>query len=256
MTASTDEIDRVAAWVAEAPAVTVLTGAGVSTDSGIPDFRGPQGVWTTDPGAQRLFTLDAYVADPEVRQAVWRQRREHAAWTAQPNAAHEALVALERTGRLRALVTQNIDELHQRAGSDPDTVVELHGTLFTVECLTCGHRTPTTDVVSRLEAGEEDPECLACGGIQKAATISFGQSLRPEVLTAAIEAAEGCALFLAVGSSLTVEPAAGLCRVAVGAGARLVVVNAEPTPYDALAAAVLREPVGEVLPRLVGRPAS
>ncbi|MGH8866698.1 MAG: SIR2 family NAD-dependent protein deacylase [Actinomycetes bacterium] len=250
---------RVARWLGDARAVTVLTGAGISTDSGIPDFRGPSGLWTQNPGAQRMFTLDAYVADPDVRRQAWRNRREHAAWTAEPNAGHRALVGVERSGRLRALLTQNIDELHQRAGSDPERVVELHGTLFVVECLTCAERTPMADVLRRVDAGEDDPECLACGGIQKSATISFGQSLKADVLTEAIRASEECDLFLAVGSSLSVQPAAGLCRVAVGAGARLVVVNAEPTPYDPIAAAVLHAPVGEVLPRLVAglaRPAS
>jgi NAD-dependent deacetylase len=250
-------VEQVAQWVREAQAISVLTGAGISTESGIPDFRGPNGVWTKNPGAQRMFTFQAYLADREVRVQAWRNRRDHPAWAAQPNAGHRALVALERAGRLRAIITQNIDELHQRAGSAPEKVIELHGTLFWVECLSCAQRVPTPEVLARLDAGEPDPACLACGGIQKAATISFGQSLRPEVLDAAVAAALDCGLFLAVGSSLQVQPAADLCRVAVEAGARLVVINAEPTPYDPIAAAVLREPIGAVLPRLfdVGRSA-
>jgi NAD-dependent deacetylase len=247
----TDLTATVAGWLREARAVTVLTGAGVSTDSGIPDFRGPNGLWTTNPESQRMFDIDAYIADRDVRVAAWRSRREHPAWAASPNPGHGALVALERSGRLRALATQNIDGLHQRAGSDPALVLELHGTVHQVMCLSCGQRTPTPDVLVRVDAGEDDPECLACGGMQKSATVSFGQALDPAVLTAAIRAAEECDLLLAVGSSLTVEPAAGLCRVAVGAGARLVVVNAEPTPYDSLADAVLRGQASEVLPRLV-----
>jgi NAD-dependent deacetylase len=243
--------EQVAEWLREARAVTALTGAGISTESGIPDFRGPNGVWTKNPRAQQMSNFSAYLADPEVRAQSWRNRREHPAWTAQPNAGHLALVDLERAGRLRAIITQNIDELHQRAGSSPDIVIELHGTMFWAECLSCGRRAPMADVLALVEAGERDPDCPDCGGIQKSATISFGQSLRPEVLDAAIGAALDCDLFLAVGSSLQVQPAADLCRVAVHAGTRLVVVNAQPTPYDGIAAAVVRAPIGAVLPRLV-----
>ena len=226
----------------------MLTGAGISTDSGIPDFRGPNGVWTRNPAAERLSTLQDYVADPEVRRRSWQARRTHSAWTAEPNSGHRALVDLEKTGRLLALVTQNVDGLHQRAGSV--NVIEVHGTIWWVECLTCQVRTPMADELARLD-DEPDPPCRQCGGILKSATISFGQQLDPDVIEAAVEAAQSCDLFLAIGSSLSVHPAAGLCDVAVGAGARLVVINAEPTPYDDLAAAVLREPIGEILPALV-----
>ncbi|MFI6503468.1 SIR2 family NAD-dependent protein deacylase [Nonomuraea typhae] len=231
--------------------VTVLTGAGISTDSGIPDFRGPQGVWTKDPAAQELYTIDNYMADADVRRRSWIGRRDHAAWAARPNAGHAALVELERAGLLRALVTQNIDELHQRAGSSPGKVIELHGTLFHVVCMSCGQRTPMREVLDRVAAGEEDPPCPDCGGIQKADTISFGQSLRPLVLHAALQAARSCDLFLAVGTSLTVQPAAGLCGEAIDAGARLIVMNAQPTPYDDYAGEVVREPIGQALPALV-----
>jgi NAD-dependent deacetylase len=246
-----DDVPAVARWLSEAGAVTVLTGAGISTDSGIPDFRGPRGVWTRDPAAQRMSDINSYLADPEVRRQAWRSRRDSPAWAAQPNAAHLALVRLERSGRLRALVTQNIDELHQRAGSDPARVLELHGTIFTAVCLSCADRGPMADVLARVAAGEADPACLHCGGVLKSATVSFGQSLDPQVLAAAGAAAAGCDVFLAVGSSLTVHPAAGLVEVAAAAGARVVIVNAEPTPYDRLADAVLREPIGRVLPALV-----
>ena len=247
-----EDVDVVARWVREAAAVTVLTGAGVSTDSGIPDFRGPQGVWTLDPAAQRMFDIDQYVAHHQVRVQAWRNRRDHPAWTAVPNAAHRALVGLERSGRLRALLTQNIDGLHQRAGSGAGAVLELHGTLFGVECLGCGAASTMAAALERVAAGEDDPRCLACGGILKAATISFGQQLRPEVLRAAGLAAADCDVFLAVGTSLRVQPAAALCEVAVGSGARFVVVNAEPTPYDVYADAVIRAPIGGALPRIVG----
>jgi NAD-dependent deacetylase len=238
-------------WLREASAVTVLTGAGISTDSGIPDFRGPQGVWTKDPNAAAMATIDVYLADPGVRRRAWRSRREHPAWHAEPNAGHRALVALEKTGRLRAIVTQNIDGLHQRAGSDPDLVIEVHGTMLDAECLTCGLRTPMPEVLRRVDDGEDDPPCLACGGVQKSATISFGQELKPEVFDAAVRAARDCDLFLAIGSSLGVQPAAGLCLEAVEHGARLVIINAQETPYDRVADAVVREPIGEVLPTLV-----
>jgi NAD-dependent deacetylase len=243
--------DTVAGWVRDASAVTVLTGAGISTESGIPDFRGPQGVWTRDPAAQRLSDISTYVADPAVRRQVWRNRRAHPAWTAMPNAGHRALVELERSGRMLALVTQNIDGLHQAAGNSPERVVEIHGTLHEIECLGCGRRGPTPETLARVEAGEDDPSCLRCGGILKTATISFGQALRTEVLEAAVHAARECDLFLAVGTSLSVLPAASLAGTAAGSGARLVIVNAEPTPYDEVADAVLSSPIGSVLPLLV-----
>jgi NAD-dependent deacetylase len=242
---------EVSSWVAVAERITVLTGAGISSDSGIPDFRGPQGLWTTNPGAQRMFSLERYRADRDVRVQAWRNRRDHAAWTARPNAGHRALVGLEHTGKLRALVTQNIDGLHQRAGSDPSIVIEIHGTVWQAECLECRDVQPMRGVLARVDAGDEDPACLDCGGLLKSATISFGQALQSDVLRAAVRAARECDLFLAVGSSLQVHPAARLCDVASGAGARLVVVNAQPTPYDAAADAVVRAPISTVLPALV-----
>jgi NAD-dependent deacetylase len=247
----TPDVEHVALWLREARRVTVLTGAGISTESGIPDFRGPQGVWTKDPSAAARFTFENYLVDPDIRRQAWAGRRDHPAWGAEPNAGHLALVRLEHAGRLRAVVTQNIDGLHLRAGHDPSMVIEIHGTLFDVECLQCGRVTTMRENLDRVAAGDPDPHCLACGGIQKAATISFGQSLKPDVLDAALQAAQECDLMLAVGSTLQVQPAAGLVEVAVRAGARLVVVNRDPTPYDGLAAATLRDPIGEVLPRLV-----
>ncbi|SFL06739.1 SIR2 family NAD-dependent protein deacylase [Geodermatophilus ruber] len=237
-------------WLTAARRITVLTGAGISTDSGIPDFRGPQGVWTRDPEAEELSTLQYYVADPEIRRRAWQARRAHP-WGARPNAAHRALVDLERRGRLRALVTQNIDGLHQQAGSAPELVHELHGTVHEVACLSCGDRTTMAAALARVDAGEPDPACQACGGILKSATISFGQALDPAVIDAAATAAVDCDVFLAAGTSLTVHPAAGLTDLAAGAGARVVVVNADPTPYDRLADLVVREPIGTSLPRLL-----
>jgi NAD-dependent deacetylase len=188
--ATTEE--RAVGWLRDASAVTVLTGAGISTESGIPDFRGPHGVWTTNPQAQALSTIDAYVSDPDVRRRAWRARRDHPAWSARPNAGHRALVDLERTGRLRALVTQNIDGLHQAAGSNPAVVIEIHGTIHQVECLTCGDRTPMPDVLGRVEAGEEDPPCLRCGGILKSAMSSRPPSPRPGHVTSFLPWARRC----------------------------------------------------------------
>jgi len=237
--------------VAAARRITVLTGAGISTDSGIPDFRGPQGVWTRNPGAERTSSLSHYLADPEVRKQAWRNRLASPAWEARPNAGHLAVVELSRQRRLRAVVTQNIDELHQRAGLPAELVVELHGSMWGWRCWSCGAQGPMAEVLERLRAGEEDPPCRRCGGVLKSTTISFGQSLDPDVLQAGVEAATDCDVLLAVGSSLQVQPAAGLVALAAGAGAAVVVVNAQPTPYDGLAAAVVREAISDVLPALV-----
>ena len=196
-----------------------------------------------------MSTLSAYVSDPDLRIRSWQNRRAHSAWTAEPNVGHRALVDLERSGKLVAILTQNIDGLHQKAGSAPEKVLELHGTLWDAECLSCRERRPMAEVLDRVDAGESDPPCTTCGGILKSATISFGQALDPDVLQRAFEAAADCQLFLAVGSSLTVQPAAGTCGIALEAGARLVVVNNEPTPYDDLAHAVLQAPIADVLPR-------
>jgi NAD-dependent deacetylase len=241
----------VAAWLRGARAVTVLSGAGISTDSGVPDFRGPQGVWTRDPAAQRMFTLQGYLADPELRRRAWRNRLDHPAWRAEPNAGHRALVELERSGRLAGIVTQNIDGLHQKAGSEPELVVELHGSLTETECLSCGDRQPMSEALTRVAAGEADPPCPVCGGIIKSATIAFGQELDQDVLRRAQQATLDCDLFLAAGTSLTVFPAAALPELAARAGASVLICNAEPTPYDELADALVREPLTEALPALV-----
>ena len=247
-----DSEDRARRLLARPSRVTVLTGAGISTDSGIPDFRGPNGVWTRNPGAERTATLQHYLADPVTRREAWRNRLEHPAWSAEPNAGHRALVDLERDGRLVALLTQNIDELHQRAGSDPDLVVELHGTMRSVVCWSCGERGPMGPVLDRVRSGEDDPPCRSCGGILKSATISFGQALEPATLARAEAAALDCDVLLAVGSSLTVHPAAGVVPAARSAGAAVIIVNAEPTPYDSLADVVLRGSISEILPALLG----
>jgi NAD-dependent deacetylase len=233
------------------PRVTVLTGAGISTASGIPDFRGPSGVWTKDPAAEALFTIDNYLADPELRRRSWSARRENPAWGAEPNAGHRALVTLEQRGALRALVTQNIDRLHQRAGSSPEVVLEVHGNMIEALCWTCGERSLTADALARLDAGEDDPACRSCGGILKTATVMFGQSLDPEVLEAAFAAAEDCDVLVAVGTTLQVHPIAAMCDLGRRAGAELIIVNQGPTPYDAVARRVIRQDITTALPALV-----
>lgn len=244
------DIERARDWIDAARRVVVLSGAGISTDSGIPDFRGPQGVWTRNPAAEKLSTIQHYLADPEVRRAAWRARLEHSAWTAQPNRGHLALVALERRGKLHALITQNIDELHQRAGNSPERVIEVHGTMRRCMCWQCGRREPMQDVLERVRAGEADPPCRACGGILKSDTISFGQALVPEVIDRAMRCAGEADLMLAVGSTLQVYPVAGSVEVAHQAGARVLIVNDQPTPLDDLAALLLRGAIGDLLPAI------
>ena len=160
-------LSAVRSWIEAARRLVVLTGAGISTESGIPDFRGPQGVWTRNPEAEKQSTIQHYVADPEVRRRAWQSRLDSPAWGAQPNAGHRALVALERRGKLDTLITQNIDGLHQAAGSSPERVVEVHGTMREVVCLACGERAPMERALARVRAGEEDPPCRTCGGILK-----------------------------------------------------------------------------------------
>jgi len=238
-------------WIDDASRVVALTGAGISTDSGIPDFRGPQGLWTKNPRAERTSNIQSYMSDPEVRRLAWQSRLEHPAWSAQPNAGHRALVELEGRGKLHALVTQNIDGLHQMAGSSPAKVIEVHGTLRDVMCMSCAWRGPMPDVLARVRAGEDDPPCERCGGILKSATISFGQPLVPQVIDRAMRAAAAADLLVAIGTSLQVYPIAGAVPIAKSSGARLVIVNAEPTPFDEIADVVVRDPIGDALPALL-----
>ena len=249
---SEELIPVVRRWMQCSERIVVLTGAGISTDSGIPDFRGPQGVWTKNPGAEKMATLQHYMADREVRVRAWRSRLETFAREREPNAGHRALVELERRGTLHTLITQNVDGLHRLAGSSPDKIVEIHGTIREVVCMACGERAPMERALARVEAGEDDPPCRSCGGILKSATISFGQALVEEDLMRAQIAASECDLMLAVGSTLSVYPIAGVVPVAKRAGARVVIVNAEPTEMDEIADAVLRGSISEILPRLVG----
>jgi len=241
-------IDDVRRWVDQAERIVVLTGAGISTDSGIPDFRGPQGVWTRNPAAEKMSTIQNYLAEPEVRKAAWQARLDSPTWEARPNRGHLALVELEKRGKLHALITQNIDELHQVAGHDPARVIEVHGTMRKFMCWGCGMKGDMRRVLERVRAGEADPACRTCGGILKSDTISFGQNLVPEVIERAMRVAGEADLFMAIGTTLQVFPAANALPVAREAGARIVILNAEPTPMDRMAHAVLRGAIGEILP--------
>ncbi|ARQ67955.1 SIR2 family NAD-dependent protein deacylase [Streptomyces marincola] len=233
------------------PLVALLSGAGISTDSGIPDYRGPRGLWRRDPEAEKLVTYDFYMNDPEIRRRSWLMRAESPVFLARPNAAHEAVARLERSGVPVRVLTQNVDGLHQAAGLPARKVLELHGSARSVVCTVCAATSPTEAVLARVSAGEPDPPCRECGGILKTATVMFGQALDPAVLAEATAVARACDVFIAVGTSLQVHPAAGLAGLAADHGARLIVVNAEPTPYDDLAADVVREPIGRALPALL-----
>ncbi|WP_028812721.1 SIR2 family NAD-dependent protein deacylase [Streptomyces flavidovirens] len=235
------------------PLVAVLSGAGISTDSGIPDYRGPNGLWRRDPQAEKLVTYDFYMADPEVRRRAWRMRLDSPARRARPNDAHRAITELERSGVPVRVLTQNVDGLHQLAGLPARKVLELHGSARSTVCTGCHARSPMEDALARVAAGEEDPPCLVCGGTLKSATVMFGQRLDPAVMGEAVAIAKASDVFVAVGTSLKVQPAASLAGIAAEYGARLVVVNAEPTPYDELADDVVREPIGTALPALLKR---
>jgi NAD-dependent deacetylase len=235
--------------------IAVLTGAGISTASGIPDYRGPDGVWTRTPSAVNAFTLENFMADAAVRAEFWRSYAGHAAWRAEPNAAHRALAELDGAGAAVRVLTQNVDGLHQRAGLAARKVLELHGTMHTTRCTACPVRLPTSEVLARFDG--DDLRCPDCGGILQLDIVLFGQKLDGDVLGHARNIAAASGLFLAIGSSLQVEPAASLCSVAVRSGATLVIVNRDPTPYDEDADFVLRDDIETVVPELcaaVGNP--
>jgi NAD-dependent protein deacetylase/lipoamidase len=246
------DLTQARGWIDAAKQVVVLTGAGISTDSGIPDFRGPQGLWTRNPLAEKMSNIHYYLADREVRKLAWQNRMASPAWTARPNAGHLALAHLEQRQKLHALITQNIDELHQQAGNSPEKVIEVHGSMRRFMCWGCGMRGPMQLVLDRVRAGEEDPACRDCGGILKSDTISFGQQLVPEVIDRAMQVAGDADLFLAVGSTLQVYPVAGAVDIARSVGAKVIIVNAQPTAFDDVADAVLPGSISEILPAILG----
>src|SRR5262245_49840499 len=246
-----DDLREIAGWLREAERIVVLTGAGISTESGIQDFRGPQGLWTKNPEAERMATLQHYVSEPETRRRSWKNRLESPIWKAEPNDGHRALVRLEQRGQLHLLITQNVDGLHLAAGTSHERLVEIHGNAREVVCLDCGERAPMERALARVRAGEDDPPCRSCGGILKSATISFGQNLVASDLRRAERAAQECDLLFAIGSKLSVYPAAAVVPIAKQAGARVLILNADETDMDHLADAVIRGQIGQILPRLI-----
>ena len=244
------KLNEVRTWLTQAEDVVIVTGAGISTESGIPDFRGPQGVWTRDPDAEKLSNIHYYLSDPEIRKKAWRSRLDSPAWSAQPNAGHRALVELEKRDQLDTLITQNIDGLHLLAGNSPERVIEIHGTIREVVCMNCSDRNPARHAMDRLKAGEEDPSCRLCGGILKSATISFGQNLVKADLIRAEHAARDCDLLLAIGTTLSVHPIAAIVPIAKRTHARIVIINGGPTEMDSAADVVLRGSIGELLAKL------
>ncbi len=234
-------------WLRHARRILVFTGAGISTESGIPDFRGPNGVWkTTDP---QRYTIESYVSDRAVRVERWQARLEGRFSNAEPNQAHFAVTRLQQAGLAPVVVTQNIDGLHQKAGTV--NVIELHGTSAAAVCLSCQRRMPIAVVLDRVREGDEDPHCEVCGGLLKTATISFGQPLVAADMAHAVEEARACDICLAVGSTLSVWPAAGVPVEAIRQGARLVIVNEGATDLDGMASLILSGRAGTIMAELV-----
>ncbi len=248
-----DLIDDVAERLARAARVVVFTGAGISTDSGIPDFRGPNGLWTKNPLAEKTSTLSYYLGDPEVRKVAWEGRAATFDGRAAPNDGHRAITRIQSAGKLSAVVTQNVDGLHQDAGVDPERVVEVHGTIKYGLCWSCKDRRPMSEFIARVRAGEPDPACELCGGIVKSDVILFQQALVPEVIERAMREADECDLLLAVGSTLQVLPANGVVPRARAAGAGVVIVNGDETAMDRLAHVVVRGSITPALEAIVAR---
>ncbi|MFO7783116.1 MAG: SIR2 family NAD-dependent protein deacylase [Thermodesulfobacteriota bacterium] len=246
-----EAIQKGATLIAKAGSIMAFTGAGLSTESGIPDFRSPGGIWERyDPSE---FEYHRIVSSDRAREAYWKMSTEFYGTmkNARPNPAHLALKSLEDMGKLSVIVTQNIDNLHQKAGNSPGKIIEVHGTAFRVSCLNCGKSYERDVIEARLAAGDVIPACDHCAGILKPATISFGQAMPQEALEAGFRHAEECELCLVLGSSLVVYPAASIPARAVQKGARLLIINRDPTHLDAQADIVIHESVGEVLPRIV-----
>jgi NAD-dependent deacetylase len=251
-----DRLDALAREVAEliinAKKLVVFSGAGISTESGIPDFRSPGGIWSRfDPDD---FTYQKFVSDPEARRKQWRMLGEgHLTTLAEPNLAHYAIAELDKLGRLDCVITQNVDNLHQKAGVPADKVFELHGNMQWAVCLSCGRRYPFEQIKLRLDKGEEIPDCETCHGILKPNAVFFGEQLPYDVLTEASNRSSGCDLFIVVGSTLVINPAAQMPVYAVRAGAKLVIVNLSSTPMDGEAAVLIKAKAGEAMTRIVDK---
>lgn len=248
-----DDLNLVAQWLREAERVVAFTGAGISTDSGIPDFRGPNGLWVKNPLAEKTSTLSYYLNDPEVRKVAWEGRERTFNGTAVPNAGHHALVAVHRAGKLSAVVTQNVDGLHQDSGLSHDLVYEVHGTIKFGRCWDCKDRRPMAEFIERVRAGDPDPHCELCGGIVKSDAVLFEQALDPAVINGSFDAAENCDVLLAIGSTLAVTPAAYVVDRARASNKKVVIINGGPTERDQYAHIILRGDISRILTDLVAR---
>ena len=247
----TDAIEKVVQFLRDAKRVVVFTGAGVSTESGISDFRSPDGIWSRyDP---EDFTIQRFIVDKEARKRNWQLRKELIGANYQPNPAHRAIVELEKIGILLCVITQNIDGLHYAAGNSEGKIIELHGTIKFAKCLDCDDRLPTVNVLKRIEQGEEDPHCRKCGGLLKAATVSFGEAMPPDKMQRAEQCSRSCDLFIVVGSSLQVFPAASMPVIAKHNGSKLVIINYTPTEMDPMADVVIHAKAGSAMYAIVGR---
>ncbi len=245
-------IDKLAELIINAKRIVIFTGAGVSTESGIPDFRSPGGIWDRfDPDD---FTYQKFVRDPESRRKQWQMLHEGGLTTeANPNQAHYAIAELDRLGKLDCVITQNVDNLHQKAGVSDNKVFELHGNMQWAICMSCGRRYPFEQIKARLDAGEEIPDCGACHGILKPDAVFFGEALPADVLTEATHRSHNCDLFIVIGSTLVVYPAAYMPIYANNSGAKLVIINLSSTPMDGQATVVIRAKAGETMSRVLQR---
>jgi len=242
-------VEKVAALILEANRVVVFTGAGISTESGIPDFRSPGGIWSKfDPDD---FTIQKFMSSEKTRRMQWQMLADGSLLKeAEPNPAHHAVAELERLGKLSCVITQNVDNLHQKAGSSPEKVFELHGNMKFVRCMGCDKRFPVDDIIQRLDK-EEIPDCQFCRGILKPDAVFFGESLPQKALNDAANHSRNCDLFIVIGSTLVVYPAAYMPMYAVEAGAKLVIINLSPTPMDSKATALINSKAGEAMVRIV-----
>jgi NAD-dependent deacetylase len=245
-----EEIERLAQLIIPSKKAIVFTGAGISTESGIPDFRSPGGIWSRyDP---EDFTIQRFLSSPAARKTIWRMSIEGGLLTeAEPNLAHHAVAELHRLGKLDCVITQNIDSLHQKAGVPEDKVFELHGNVRWVVCLSCRRRFPMPEVLQRIKGGIEVPDCPDCQGILKPDAVFFGEALPQEALREAIRRAQNCDLFIVIGSTLVIYPAAYIPTYATDAGAKLAIVNLTPTPFDHYAAVVIRGKAGEIMSKVM-----
>jgi len=244
-------VDKVAALILKSGRVVVFTGAGISTESGIPDFRSPDGIWTKfDPDD---FTIQKFMSSERTRRMQWQMMAEGGLLKdAAPNKAHVAVAELEKLGKLTCVITQNIDNLHQKAGNSADKVFELHGNIKFVRCMNCGRRFPVEEILIRVEK-EEIPDCQFCSGILKPDAVFFGESLPQKALNDATKHSRNCDLFIVIGSTLVVYPAAYMPMYAVESGAKLVIINLSPTPMDGKATAVISAKAGEAMENIVGQ---